>query len=100
MLRSDKYIYAACAGAIGGLSVLFGSCTGKSINCDSCSFGEAFTHLAFYGYVLAMLACVMLQTHLLNKAMQLGGTMSVFPVFEVAHKLSAKYLAEHIKSLV
>jgi hypothetical protein len=27
--------------------------------------------------------CVIVQTHLLNKAMQLGGTMSVFPVFEV-----------------
>merc|ERR1712086_76410 len=78
----DKYTYAACAGAIGGLSVLFGSCTGKSLSCSTCSFEDAFGHPYFYGYLTSMLVCVIVQTHLLNKAMQLGGTMSVFPVFE------------------
>eukprot|EP00658_Telonema_sp_P-2_P037616 TRINITY_DN2704_c0_g1_i3.p1 TRINITY_DN2704_c0_g1~~TRINITY_DN2704_c0_g1_i3.p1 ORF type:complete len:406 (+),score=85.93 TRINITY_DN2704_c0_g1_i3:220-1437(+) len=78
----DKYTYAACSGAIGGLSVLFGSCTGKSLSCSTCSFGQAFSHEYFYAFLISMLVCVVAQTHLLNKAMELGGTMSVFPVFE------------------
>ena len=77
--RYDKYTYAACAGTIGGLSVLFGSCTGKSLALDGF---DAFDEPAFYAFLISMLVCVVVQTHLLNESMQLGGTMAVFPVFE------------------
>merc|ERR1712166_896664 len=76
---ADKYILAACAGAIGGLSVLFGSTCSRSLASEHLS---AFADPFFYCYLIMMLVCVITQTSLLNQAMQLGDMMSVFPVFE------------------
>ena len=72
---ADKYILAACAGAIGGLSVLFGSTCSRSLASEHLS---AFADPFFYCYLIMMLVCVITQTSLLNQAMQLGDMMSVF----------------------
>lgn len=75
---TDKYILAACAGAIGGLSVLFASCASNSLRHPVSALEDPF----FYLYLVAMLVCVVSQTSLLNSSMKLGDMMSVFPVFE------------------
>lgn len=72
----DKYILAACSGAIGGLSVLFASCTSSSLDSSLTAFTEPF----FYLYLLAMVLCVVSQTALLNSAMKIGAMMTIFPV--------------------
>jgi len=80
----DKYVYALTAGCLGGLSVLFGGVSSKAIlpilegNTDM--FKDPFTYASLGG----MVVCIVLQTDLLNKAMMMGETMSVFPVFEAS----------------
>jgi len=72
----EKYIFAACAGTIGGFSVLFGGCTSKML------VAGAVDNPWFYVFLLALLVTLFLQIHFQNRAMQLGETMSVFPVFQ------------------
>jgi len=78
--KIDKFIYASCAGCIGGMSVLFGSITSSIMQHGGLS--DAFTAWLFYISVVLMIVCVVTQTHLLNRAMELGDTTAVFPVFE------------------
>eukprot|EP00658_Telonema_sp_P-2_P017324 TRINITY_DN16715_c0_g1_i4.p1 TRINITY_DN16715_c0_g1~~TRINITY_DN16715_c0_g1_i4.p1 ORF type:complete len:388 (-),score=71.71 TRINITY_DN16715_c0_g1_i4:282-1445(-) len=78
--RTDKFIYASCSGAVGGLSVLFGSITSSIL--QEGKLGHAFAKWLFLTCLLLMVICVLLQTHLLNCAMEIGDTTAVFPVFE------------------
>ena len=75
-----RFIYASCAGCIGGMSILFGSVTSSIIQNGGLS--KSFTAWLFYISLVLMIVCVITQTHLLNRAMELGDTTAVFPVFE------------------
>merc|ERR1712166_7560 len=80
--KMDKFIYASCAAALGGMSILFGSVTSSIVQRDSGGLSESFTAWLFYISLVLMIVCVITQTHLLNRAMELGDTTAVFPVFE------------------
>merc|ERR1712224_492064 len=62
------------------MSVLFGSIT-SSIMQDG-GLGDSFTAWLFYTSLVLMACSLISQTHLLNRAMELGDTTAVFPVFE------------------
>ena len=76
----DAYIFAACAGAIGALSVLFAGCVAKLIRKTL----EGQNQLDFaisYVFITSMVLCVLAQTHLLNRGLTDGDAMTVLPVF-------------------
>jgi len=75
----DKYIYVACAGTIGALSILFGGVTSSMMQ-DG--FGAAFQNWFFFFSLLLMIVSVVTQTHLQNRGLALGACTAVFPVFE------------------
>ena len=79
----DKYIYAACSGVIGSMSLLFAGCTSKMLGRLFQGHYSEYSHPMPYIIIGALVCCLVLQTHLLNVAMQKGGTMSIYPVFQV-----------------
>ena len=86
---SDQYVYATCSGSVGALSVLLGGCASKVIlelwarRGDGSDLARPVPVL----FVVGMLVCVVMQTHLLNRAMMAGDNMSVIPVFNAAWTL-------------
>ena len=81
---ADQYVYAACAGSIGAMSVLFASCVAKLL-LESLSGNNQFSLVdpMPYVFIALMLCTITLQTHFLNAALMMGDAMSVFPVFQV-----------------
>eukprot|EP00937_MAST-01D_sp_MAST-1D-sp2_P000735 g735.t1 len=73
-----QYIYAACGGAVGALSVLLAACTSVILIHHPSQMRDA----PFWLFLVGMIGTIVGQTHLLNKAMILGDTMSVFPTFQ------------------
>jgi hypothetical protein len=77
----DAYIYAACSGAIGSVSVLLGGLTSKCLlmafNGNN-EWDEAYPYL----FLCGMLTTVILQTKYLNSALELADVMTVFPTFQ------------------
>ena len=78
---ADPYIFAACAGAIGALSVLFAGCVSKLVVVSFRGDENEFNSVISYVFIAGMILCVLAQTHLLNRAMIEGDAMSVLPVF-------------------
>jgi len=78
----DQYIYAACSGTVGGMSLLFAGCTSRMLMRLFHGNYSEYEHPAPYLIIGGMVACLILQTHLLNVAMKTGDTMSVYPVFQ------------------
>ena len=81
---ADQYVYASCAGCIGAMSVLFASCVAKLVM-ETLNGNNQFTTLSPvpYVFIALMLCTITAQTHLLNEALVMGDSMSVFPVFQV-----------------
>jgi hypothetical protein len=77
----DAYIYAMCAGMVGSLSVLLASCAMKTLFLLFKGMNE-FVHPTPYGFIIGMITTVLIQTHLLNRALQLGEVLTVFPLFQ------------------
>lgn len=78
--RRDKYIYAMSSGAVGALSVLFGGIIGSMLFQNGAQ--AAFTCWFFYFSLAIMVISLVSQTHLQNRALELGDATAVFPVFE------------------
>ena len=76
----DQYIFAACSGTVGALSVLLASCTSKMLLNIMGGQMPDFWHPMTYFTAPALLFTVVLQTYLLNKALQIGDIMAVYPV--------------------
>ena len=83
----DQYIYAGCSGAMGALSVLLGGCASR-VMFKLATYGPSHSSTrtmmmrpAPSMFVIGMLVFVMIQTHLLNRAMMMGENVSVIPVF-------------------
>jgi hypothetical protein len=77
----DAYIYAACSGAIGSVSVLLGGLTSKCLMmafAGNNEWDEAYPYL----FLCGMLTTVILQTKYLNSALELADVMTVFPTFQ------------------
>lgn len=80
----DPFIYAACSGIIGSVSILFASI---SVSVVKTSFSakdgaKQWEQSGPYIFLILMLVCVVSQTHLLNKGLQLGEVLTVFPTFQ------------------
>merc|ERR1712110_27670 len=71
----DQYVYAGSSGAIGALSVLFGGCASKVI-IETIGGNNQLVRATPLLFVVGMLVCVLVQTHLLNRAMMVGDNMS------------------------
>ena len=88
--HGEEYIYAICSGAMGALSVLMGGCTSKVVmqlwTVDNKHVMHMIRPIPFL-FLMGMLLCVIIQTHLLNRAMMLGDNISVIPVFNAAWTL-------------
>jgi len=76
---SDPYIYATTAGIVGAFAVLFASCTSKIIVHD---LNQGVTTITFYVSSALMVFCLLWQTHLLNKGLEVGDVMIVLPTFQ------------------
>jgi len=76
----DKYIYAMCGGAVGALSVLFGGIIGSMLFQNGAS--DTFSCWFFYFALGIMVVSLVAQTHLQNRALEIGDATAVFPVFE------------------
>jgi hypothetical protein len=79
---SAQYLYAGCAGTVGALSVLLASCASILVQETIEGKGDPMMSWPFWVFLFGMLVTIVLQTDLLNRAMILGDTMSVFPVFQ------------------
>lgn len=77
---ADQYIFSACAGAIGALSVLFAGCVSKLL-ITTIHGDNQLVYSISYVFIAGMILCVMAQTHLLNRGLVIGDAMSVLPVF-------------------
>jgi hypothetical protein len=47
-------------------------------------------HLTPYLFIIGMVTTVLVQTHLLNRALQMGEVLTVFPLFQV-HQIVPVY---------
>ena len=84
--KLQAYLYAVSAGIFGGWSVLLGKCTSEVVRetiSDPVNNNQ-FLHFSSYVFIVGMLAFLVTQTHLLNMALMLGDTLSVFPFFQVS----------------
>lgn len=81
---TDPFVYAACAGIIGSVSILFASITVSIVKTSFSADDGAKQWLkpGPYVFLFLMLGCVISQTHLLNKGLQLGEVLTVFPTFQ------------------
>ena len=83
----DQYIYAGCSGVVGSISVLMGGCVAKLVvvtlqgNQFQSQFRAADPWPFFFMGSMVITLC--LQTYLLNCAMIIGDSMTVFPFFQV-----------------
>jgi len=77
--HSDQYIYAASAGAVGALSVLFGGITSSMLDQG---VEQAFSSPFFYMMLGSMIITLVGQTDLQNRGLELGDIVRVYPVFE------------------
>lgn len=75
---SDKYIYAACAGTVGGLSVLLGGLTIKTFT----GGWDLVKTVWAYVFLVGLILTLVIQVHFQNQAMKLGDNMVIFPVFQ------------------
>ena len=79
----DQYVYVACGGVAGSMSVLCAGCVSKLV-LMSVHGQNQFHHSAIpYLFVIGMFFMIGVQTHLLNSALAIGDCMTVFPVFQV-----------------
>ncbi|ETV86568.1 hypothetical protein H257_01722 [Aphanomyces astaci] len=75
------FYYATCSGIVGAISVLLAKCSVMMIALTIEGHNQ-FKNPVTYLFVGGMVACILVQTHLLNMATSLGDTMTVFPVFQ------------------
>jgi len=78
----DQYIYGACSGIVGAMSLLFAGLTSKMLMRLFRGHYEEYMHPLPYVVIGSLLLALTLQTALLNTAMQRGDTMSIYPVFQ------------------
>jgi len=78
----DAYIYAACSGVVGALSVLIGSFVSKMVVLLFHDPEDELKHSYFYLMLLALILTTVIQTAFLNKGLQLGDAMAVYPFFQ------------------
>jgi hypothetical protein len=78
----DQYIFSACSGTVGALSILFAGCASKmliaAINGHMPNFWQPETYI----FILALVFTVTLQTYLFNYALIMGDVMAIYPVFQ------------------
>ncbi|KAF0720671.1 Aste57867_96 [Aphanomyces stellatus] len=80
----DKHLplyWAAISGTLGAQSVLLAKCVMELINMSFAGENQ-FIYLGTWILLAGMVACLLSQTHALNKATMCGDTMSTFPVFQ------------------
>lgn len=79
--RVLPYLYATASGIFGSFSVLLAKCA--SILLILTFSGEnQFVYVTTYLFVGGMIVTLVLQTDLLNRAIMVGDTLSVFPTFQ------------------
>ena len=81
----DQYIYAGCSGLAGAQSVLFGGCASKVlIQLWESGLRRRTVNLLRPTpliFITGMILAVIVQTHLLNRAMQQGKNLETIPIF-------------------
>ena len=78
----DQYIYGACSGVVGAMSLLFAGLTSKLLMRLFRGHYSEYRKPLPYVIIGSLLMTLVLQTALLNAAMQRGDTMSIYPVFQ------------------
>ncbi|ETW06398.1 hypothetical protein, variant 1 [Aphanomyces invadans] len=79
--RRLPYLYATASGIFGSFSVLLAKCTSMLLLLTFQGDNQ-FVYPITYVFVGGMIATLVLQTDLLNRAIMSGDTLSVFPVFQ------------------
>ncbi|ETV75389.1 hypothetical protein H257_10240 [Aphanomyces astaci] len=79
--RRLAYLYATASGIFGSFSVLLAKCTSMLLLLTFQGDNQ-FVYPITYLFVGGMVATLVLQTDLLNRAIMSGDTLSVFPVFQ------------------
>lgn len=85
---SDAFIYAACAGAIGSISVLLAGLVAKIVAFEFSSDhaqdekDHQFESPALYLFVVGMVASITWQTSFLNRALRMADVSTCYPVFQ------------------
>ncbi|ETV71034.1 hypothetical protein H257_13751 [Aphanomyces astaci] len=80
----DKHLplyWAAISGTLGAQSVLLAKCVMELINMSFIGENQ-FIYPGTWILLAGMVACLLSQTHALNKATMCGDTMSAYPVFQ------------------
>ena len=81
--HKDPYVYAACAGIIGAVSVLLGGVVSRIILLSFAGdAGQAWKEWYTYLFIVLLLTTITGQTAFLNAGMERGDVMAVYPVFQ------------------
>ena len=85
--HKDPYVYAACAGIIGAVSVLLGSAVGRIFiltftGATKTERAEPWTSPYSYAFIVFMGVTISAQTAFLNAGMERGDVMAVYPLFQ------------------
>ncbi|KAG9399215.1 NIPA-like protein 3 [Aphanomyces cochlioides] len=81
LFRRQPYLYATASGIFGSFSVLLAKCASMLLLLTFQGDNQ-FVYPLTYLFVGGMVATLILQTDLLNRAIMSGDTLSVFPVFQ------------------
>ncbi|KAF0689946.1 Aste57867_18639 [Aphanomyces stellatus] len=81
LYRRLPYLYATASGIFGSFSVLLAKCASMLLFLTFQGDNQ-FVYPITYLFVGGMVATLVLQTDLLNRAIMCGDTLSVFPVFQ------------------
>lgn len=90
--RYWPYYYAALAGLVGAMSVLFGKCTSVLL-IESIYHKNQFNDPISFFFAFEMIAFVLLQIYILNLALATGDILRCFPIFQV-HWIAGSIIGE------
>jgi hypothetical protein len=79
--RLLPFFYATASGIFGSFSVLLAKCA-SILLILTMSGDNQFVYFTTYLFVGGMISTLVLQTDLLNRAIMVGDTVSVFPMFQ------------------
>jgi len=81
--HKDPYVYAACAGIIGAVSVLLGGVVSRIFMLSFAGDGgDTWKEWYTYIFIVLLLCTIAAQTAFLNAGMERGDVMAVYPVFQ------------------